>query len=135
MLPCRGGFRYARGMPLIEDQIDARYSIQAYGPDSVTINEREYSGSLVLSADRLIDDWPVRGLEDIDDDTLACVFEQQPDVVLLGTGATQRFAPMELQRRFVEKQLGLEVMDNGALCRTFNILVAEGRRVVAMILQ
>ena len=122
-------------MPLIEDQIDARYSIQAYGPDSVTINEREYSGSLVLSADRLIEDWPVRGLEDIDDDALACVFEQQPDVVLLGTGATQCFAPMDLQRRFVEKQLGLEVMDNGALCRTFNILVAEGRRVVAMILQ
>ncbi len=135
MLPCRAGFRYARVMPLIEDQIDARYRIQAYGPGSVTINEREYTGSLVVSAERLIEDWPVRCLEDIDDDALACVFEQQPDVVLLGTGATQRFAPMELQRRFADKQLGLEIMDTGALCRTFNILLAEDRRVVAMILQ
>ncbi len=122
-------------MPLIEDQIDARYSIQAYDRASVTINERRYRGSLVLSADRLIEDWPARALEDLDDGTLACVFEQLPDVVLLGTGERQRFPPAPVLRLFAERQLGLEVMDTGALCRTFNILVAEGRRVVALILQ
>lgn len=122
-------------MPLIEDQIDARYSIQAYDPGQVTINERVYSTSLVLSADRLIDNWSCRDIIDIDESSLACVFEQSPDVVLLGTGEKQQFAPPELQRIFAERQLGLETMDKGALCRTFNILVGEGRRVVAIILQ
>ncbi len=122
-------------MPLIEDQIDARYSIQAYDRESVTINERRYRGSLVLSADRLIEDWPVKRPEAIDAQSLECVFEQQPEVVLLGTGERQRFPPPQLQQLFVERQLGLEAMDTGALCRTFNILVAEGRRVVALILQ
>ncbi len=122
-------------MPLIEDPIDARFSIQAYGPDSITINQREYRGSLVLSPDRLIEHWPVRDLEDLNEATLACVFELQPDVVLLGTGSRQRFPTPDLWRLFAERQLGMEAMDTGALCRTFNILAAEGRAVVALILQ
>ena len=122
-------------MPLIEDQIDARYSIQAYDRESVTINERRHAGSLVLSADEMITDWPARRVEELDAETLEAVFRMEPEVVLLGTGERQQFPPAEVRRLFAERQLGLEVMDTGALCRTFNILVAEGRRVVALILQ
>jgi uncharacterized protein len=122
-------------MPLIEDQIDARYSIQAYDRESVTINERRHVGSLVLSADEMITNWPASRVEDLDARMLEPVFGMMPEVVLLGTGERQQFPPPGVRRLFAERQLGLEVMDTGALCRTFNILVAEGRRVVAMILQ
>jgi len=54
-----------------------------------------------------------------------------PELVLLGTGATQRFAPPEVRAVFAERGVGLEAMHLGAACRTYNVLVQEERRVAA----
>ena len=54
-----------------------------------------------------------------------------PELVLLGTGPTQRFATAEVRGEFVRRRVGLEVMQLGAACRTFNVLVQEERRVLA----
>ena len=62
------------------------------------------------------------------------LLELKPAIVLLGTGAAQRFPMPALARRLTTAQVGLEVMDTAAACRTYNILAAEGRRVAAALL-
>ncbi len=121
-------------MPLAEDIVTSRHRFSSYGPDSVTVNETVYRQSLVLTANDIIHPWPVTALEDLDDATLAPVLDTGPAVVLLGTGAQQRFPGAGIFALFGERGIGLEVMDNGALCRTFNILVAEDRAVTAAVL-
>ncbi len=121
-------------MPLAEDSVTSRYRITAYDPGSVTVNEIEYRQSLLLTADELLCPWPVTSLDDLNAETLAPVLDTEPAVVLLGTGARQRFPDMRIFALFGQQGIGLEVMDNGALCRTFNILIAEDRAVVAAII-
>ena len=121
-------------MPLAEDIVTSRYRITAYGAETITVNEQVYRQSLLLSADRLTCPWPVRSLEQLDVDSLQPIIDQQPAVVLLGTGERQRFPDARIFAHFGERGIGLEVMDNGALCRTFNILIAEDRAVVAAVI-
>ncbi len=121
-------------MPLAEDIIENSYRFTAYQQDSVSINEQEFTDSLVVSATTLHHPWPVSTLDDLSEETLAPIFELNPDVVLLGTGNQQRFPEAAIMGRFGKMGIGLEVMDNGALCRTFNILIAEQRSVVGAII-
>ncbi len=121
-------------MPLAEDIVTSRYRITAYSADTITVNEQVYRQSLLLSADQLTCPWPVRALEQLDIDSLQPIIDQQPAVVLLGTGERQRFPDARIFAHFGERGIGLEVMDNGALCRTFNILIAEDRAVVAAVI-
>ena len=62
------------------------------------------------------------------------LFEQPPEVLLLGTGATLRFPPPEIFADLYAANVGVEVMDSGAACRTFNILANDGRRVALAVL-
>lgn len=122
-------------MPLSEDIISGSYSIQAYESGQLTINQKTYSDSLVLSASDIISPWPVTSIEQLSSDHFECVLDLKPDVVLLGTGDKQAFPAMEMMGFFAHHNLGVEAMNTGALCRTFNILVAEDRNVVAAIIQ
>jgi len=121
-------------MPLAEDIITSRHRLTSYSERTVTINETEHHHSLILTADSLHSPWPVKSLEHLDAQALAPIFESQPAVVLLGTGTRQQFPDARIFGQFGERGIGLEVMDNGALCRTFNILVAEDRAVTAAII-
>ena len=121
-------------MPLAEEFVTSRYRITAYSSDSVTINEVVYRDSLVLSAKEIHSPWEVTGIDQIDAASLEPVTRLNPEVVLLGTGEHQCFPDAKIFALFGQQGVGLEVMDNGALCRTFNILVAEDRIVVAAIL-
>ena len=121
-------------MPLSEDIIRSRYSFQGYDRDHVSINDRKYFSSLLLSADQLISPWPVPSIEHLQPVHLQAIFDLKPDVVLLGTGEQQVFPAVDIIGEFARQGLGLEVMDTGALCRTFNILVAEDRNVVAAVI-
>ena len=82
-------------------------------------------------ADALIANWPPATLDDLQVNHLEPIFELQPELVLLGTGARQRFPSPEVRAAFAAQKIGLESMDLGAACRTFNILVQEDRRVAA----
>jgi uncharacterized protein len=121
-------------MPLAEDRVTSRHRITAYGPQTVTVNETVYRQSLVLTADTVHSPWAVTSLAELNAETLEPVFASGPAVVLLGTGVQQEFPEARLYGLFGEQGIGLEVMDNGALCRTFNILVAEDRAVAAAII-
>ncbi len=123
-----------RRMPLTEDIISSRYRISGYQPDAVLVNNIPYRKSLILSAESLLQPWAASSVDDLNSDNLQMIFELKPDVVLLGTGLLQQFPTPRVMADFGQKGIGLEVMDNGALCRTFNILIAEDRAVVAAIL-
>ena len=121
-------------MPLAEDIVTNSHRFTSYGPASVTINEVDYRQSLVLTANEIHCPWSVLTLEDLSPENLAPIFATNPEVVLLGTGEQQRFPSAKTFALFGEQGIGLEVMDNGALCRTFNILVAEDRAVTAAVI-
>ena len=121
-------------MPLTEDNITSRYSISAYSPDGIVVNNQNYRQSLVLSAQTINSPWPVRSISELDESSLQIVLDMNPEVVLLGTGEHQQFPEARIFALLGQAGIGLEVMNNGALCRTFNILVAEDRAVVAAIM-
>ena len=87
--------------------------------------------SCLVTAGRLITDWPPATFAELAPAHLGAIFELAPELVLLGTGPAQRFAAPEVRSEFARRRIGLEVMQLGAACRTFNVLVQEDRRVVA----
>lgn len=121
-------------MPLAEDIITSRYSIQGYDTGQITVNEKVYTESLVLSPNELITPWDVQSVSRLETAQLDCIFDLKPDVILLGTGEKQIFPDLKILGFFADKGFGVEVMNTGALCRTFNILVAEDRQVVAAVI-
>ncbi|MGH8317664.1 MAG: Mth938-like domain-containing protein [Steroidobacteraceae bacterium] len=105
--------------------------VRAYSRAQLRIGEELVRSSCIVSADRLITDWPPARFEALAAEHLTAIFELQPEVVLLGTGERQRFPPADIRAAFAARGVGLEVMDLGAACRTYNILVQEERRAVA----
>ncbi len=106
----------------------------AYGPGYVEVNGRRYERSLLVLPDRIVADWAPESFAALAPAHLEALVAAAPEVVLLGTGAVLRFPAPEITRALVEARIGLEVMDAPAACRTFNILVAEGRSVAAALL-
>ncbi|HEX7251144.1 MAG TPA: Mth938-like domain-containing protein [Burkholderiales bacterium] len=108
-------------------------TITAYGEDYVQVNAQRYQTSLIVLADRILD-WPVEGFERLAEQSFALLLEEKPEIVLLGTGARQRFPHPRLTALLAHAGIGVEVMDLKAACRTYNILVAEERKVAAALL-
>ncbi len=106
-----------------------------YGPDHVLIDGRRHDASLLLSARGIeIAPWAGLGFPALTAAHFAWIAQRDLDILLLGTGTRLRFPPPAVTRPLVEAQIGLEVMDIGALCRTYNVLVSEGRNVGAAVL-
>jgi len=106
----------------------------AHGDDYVSVNDERFTGSIVVSSDQVRSDWIVDGFTGLNEAHFAYLAELKPDVLLLGTGIRQQFPHPRLYRALTEAGIGLECMDTPAACRTYNILVAEDRKVVAAIL-
>ena len=87
-----------------------------------------------MSGQHIVADWGVDSFSDINAETLPLIFDMQPELVLIGCGKTQEFLPPVIQALFFQHNIGFEVMTTDAACRTFNVLVAEGRNVVAALL-
>jgi uncharacterized protein len=111
----------------------AQNTVTAYGPGYVEINRQPYRRSLVLLPDQLAD-WTAGGFDSLVEDDFRRLLDFRPELLLLGTGERQRFPHPGLLRPLIEARIGYEVMDLQAACRTYNILMAEGRRVAAALL-
>jgi uncharacterized protein len=109
--------------------------IRAFSAQGIQIGAHWYQTSLILSADHVIPDWALDRVENWTASLLEPIFELSPDVVLLGTGTRQHFPPAVFMMEFYQRGVGVEVMATDAACRTFNVLVSEGRRVVAALMQ
>ncbi|MBI2311107.1 MAG: Mth938-like domain-containing protein [Betaproteobacteria bacterium] len=110
------------------------YQITGYGAGHVLVNGVRYEKSLIVMPERIIEDWEVADFEELTAAHFELLGSLKPEVVLLGTGPRLRFPHPALSRCLAEARIGLEVMDTSAACRTYNILMAEGRRVVAALL-
>ncbi len=121
-------------MHFAEDHNIGRYRIRSYRPGELRVNEQVYRNSLLLGVEELDADWPPRNLAELRPEHLQPLADWQPDLVLLGTGARQQFPAAALLAPLYRAGIGVEVMDTGAACRTYNVLVAEDRRVAAALL-
>ncbi len=117
-------------MRFAQDDLPDQNSIRAYDTGRITVNEHIIDRHVVVAADRLFPDW-APGFEQLEPEHLQALLEFEPEILLLGTGAILRFPRPACTAVFLERGIGVEVMDTAAACRTYNILLAEGRRVVA----
>jgi uncharacterized protein len=108
--------------------------IRTYTVGQIIVNQDSYTRSLVVLPGQVIADWPPQAFEELALAHLAALVTLSPELVILGTGRRQRFLRAELLAPLIEARLGWEVMDTGAACRTYNILMSEGRNVAAALL-
>jgi len=108
--------------------------VRAYGSGELRVNENIYRGAVILSASTLIAEPNIQNLDALVAIDAARILALEPELVLLGTGARQIFPAPSFGAQFLRAGIGFEVMDTGAACRTFNVLVGEHRRVAALLL-
>lgn len=109
-------------------------AVTGYGEDFVMINDKRYEKSMIVLPEQLIETWDVENIESLSPSHFDMVVELGPEIVLLGTGKQIRFPSHFMTQSLRQKQIGLEVMDTFAACRTYNILMAEGRNVAAALI-
>jgi uncharacterized protein len=108
-------------------------TITGYGDDYVTVNGQRYESSVVVLAEKIIP-WPMQAFDTLSPENFAFLKSLGAEIVLLGTGARQRFPHPRLTAVLTSSGVGVEVMDLKAACRTYNILVAEERKVAAALM-
>lgn len=114
---------------------DTLYSIEAYSSDGIRIRGEHYKDSLIIAPDQLLDSWHCPQMEALSVGLLEPVWVLNDiELLILGTGAQQRFPADEIYRQFQQHKIPLEVMDSSAACRTYNVLASEGRYIAAAIL-
>lgn len=121
-------------MKFTQDSPGSELVFSNYDDHSVTINEQKLASSLIVFPDQLHSDWSTRDVSDLTIEHFQLLLQRRPDIVILGTGKTQQFPPVTLRRELAAHQLQLEIMDNAAACRTYNLLVSEDRDVAAAII-
>jgi uncharacterized protein len=114
-------------------ELSAALVIRSVSATSIRVNDDEYSTSIALTPEKLLGNWPATRIEDLTDAAFDAIFETVPEIVLLGTGATNIFPPRELTFAFARRGIGFEVMDTAAAARTFNVLANEDRKVAAVL--
>ncbi len=107
--------------------------IRSYGAGSILINDLTYSRTVALTHETILEDLCPVDMGALETTHFDQLLEHAPELIILGTGATQRFPSPALLAPLAAARCGIEVMDTGAACRTYNILAAEGRRVAALL--
>ncbi|MBI3479976.1 MAG: Mth938-like domain-containing protein [Nitrosomonadales bacterium] len=121
-------------MKLHLDHPDHKHLFTAHGPDFVMVNGQRYQHSIVVHAEAVLSDWHVTRFAELNEAHFTYFLSLKPEVLLLGTGTQQHFPHPRLYRALTDAGIAVEFMNTPAACRTYNILVAEDRRVVAAIL-
>ncbi|HJV28173.1 MAG TPA: Mth938-like domain-containing protein [Aromatoleum sp.] len=108
--------------------------VTGYGADHLMINKVRHDGNLVVTTDRIVTGWAQGGFDALRPEDFEAVRALQVEIVIIGTGARQRFPRPQIMRPLIDARVGFEVMDFAAACRTYNILASEGRSVAAALL-
>ncbi len=115
-------------------QQDGRNIVTAYSTGRIQINHQIYQNSLVISPDTLQADWPIKQIQDLSANHLADLLSFQPEIVIIGCGEQHQFIHPSISAALIQAQIAVECMTTAAACRTYNILMAEGRKVVAALI-
>jgi len=118
-------------MRLTDDRTGSAFLVRSYAPGEVRVADKVLQRSCLISAERLVEDWRPQTLDELTEEDFQAVFELQPEIVVLGSGPRQRFPEPRLLAAILGRGIGCEVMNTGAACRTYNVLVSEARRAVA----
>ncbi|MCG8487494.1 MAG: Mth938-like domain-containing protein [Chromatiales bacterium] len=121
-------------MKFILDDNNSGHAIQNYGTFEITIGGKVYRESLIIMPDRIFPQWRPTCFQELKQEDFAHLASLAPEIVVLGTGSKQHFPDQQMIRPLLEHQIGLEVMATDAACRTYNILMSEGRRVAAALI-
>ncbi|AJZ59336.1 Mth938-like domain-containing protein [Paraburkholderia fungorum] len=121
-------------MKLHQDSSGALNTVTGYGAGYVEINLVRHAGSILLLPEAPVIAWPVAAFEQLSAEHFAMLVEAAPEVVIFGSGERLRFPHPRLTSVLTAKRIGVETMDFKAACRTYNILMAEGRKVAAALL-
>ncbi|MCH8845802.1 MAG: Mth938-like domain-containing protein [Proteobacteria bacterium] len=108
--------------------------INSYEQGSILVGNKRFVSSFIITPSILIHNWPPQIFADIAPHHLDQVLEMKPELILLGTGRRQHFPETDLFLNTKKLNVGFEVMDTGAACRSYNILLQEGRNVAAALL-
>ncbi|MGY8814907.1 MAG: Mth938-like domain-containing protein [Gammaproteobacteria bacterium] len=109
--------------------------INSYSVDGVTIKNTLFQYSIIVSPEQILENWAPENINELNIKHFAKIIEFSPEIVLIGTGNTLRFPDKNILDSMLTKQIGVEVMDNGAACRAYNFLAGEGRIVMAALLK
>lgn len=123
-------------MKLHSTETQQYQTVTSYDDSGVEINATRFEHSLLVLPETPPVAWPVASFDLLTAEHFDQIDATQPDVVILGTGLRQRFAHPKLTAVLTSRRIGVECMDNQAACRTYNILMAEGRKVaLALIIE
>ena len=121
-------------MKFSEDKINQGYYVSGYEEGMILVNGSPKTTSFIISLEKLIDDWAPTHIDELNTQHLHPLLQLQPELVLIGTGETLKFPAIEHYACLIQQNIGVEIMDSAAACRTYNILLAEGRKVAAGII-
>lgn len=108
-----------------------QHAVQAYSSTQIQINSVLYESSLIVSSTKIISDVAIRDIELINEGYMSLVLSLKPELIIIGHKNTGKFPPMKLMAELSQKGIGIECMELGAACRTYNVLIGEHRLVVA----
>lgn len=121
-------------MQLSQENPDFSFVLRGTTPTTVLVNQQSLDASFVLAADRLLENWGPASVDELEPAHMETLLALGPSVAILGTGPRQHFPSPAVMAAMLTRGVGLEVMDNAAAARTFNVLATEGRKVVAAFL-
>jgi uncharacterized protein len=121
-------------MKMALDDTAGLNTVRSYEPGRLRVRDKTFDSSLVLLPDHLIEDWEPTSANQLHAKHFTPLIDLAPEVVLLGTGDRQVFPEPGVFTLLMDMGIGFEVMDNAAACRTYNILVGEGRRAALTII-
>ena len=121
-------------MKLQADRIEGQNAIARHGPDGVIVNGVEYRQSVIVPWTGDVRPWVAGGYDALTEADFERLAELEPELVIFGSGPRLRFPKPAMLKALISRRIGVETMDTGAACRTYNVLLAEGRSVLAALL-
>jgi uncharacterized protein len=126
--------RRHRSLKFHLDQRTGLNAFTGYGSGYVMVNNARHEHNLAVLPEAILDNWTAAGFDELAAEDFTQLAGRGLEIVLLGTGARIRFPRPELLRPLIDAGIGIEVMDTPAACRTYNILMGEGRKVAAALI-
>jgi uncharacterized protein len=108
--------------------------IRSYSPGEIKLREDTLRTNVIISEEKIIPDWNPPAIDQLSIADFAPALEQKPEIILFGTGRQQQFPNIALLTEIMRAGIAIEVMETGAACRTYNVLIGEYRAVVAALL-
>ena len=118
-------------MKFAQDSQDEGYVITAYDEDNISINGKAFANSLIITRTKLNENWNLNHIDSLQPEHIEQILTLNPELILIGTGKKLTFPAVTVYSEIIKQGIGVDFMDTQAACRTYNILMSEGRDVVA----